>query len=416
MKIILCTVVVAFVIGSVISERARFDNYRVYSINIENAKQLNILQELNEYPDGYNFWDPPSKVNSKIDLVVPPHQFAHFGELVKALNLKTKVKINNLQQTMDKERPMKQNKADDAMSWVDYHRLDVIYAWLDQLQTENPGVITVMDIGKTYEGRTMKMVKLSKKTGNRAIMIEANIHAREWIGSATATWVLHHLLTSNDTEVIDLANNIDWYIIPVTNPDGYEYTHTDNRNWRKTRSIHSLLCTGVDPNRNFGFNWMQGGASQVPCSDTYAGPKAFSENETLAVENFMKEHSSKFDAFLSLHSYSQLILYPYGHTTEKFDIYDELQAVGEAAAERLFQKHKTPYEVGNSFEVLYQTSGASPDHVLGKYKVPFAYTIEMRDTGRFGFFLPADQIISNAEEVFDSFVGLVQKARELGYF
>lgn len=75
--------------------------------------------------------------------------------------------------------------------------------------------------------------------------------------------------------------------------------------------------------------------------------------------------------------------------------------MGLAAAERLFNKYKTPYEVGNSFEVLCkitnlfkfsnnleigifldQTSGASPDHMLGQYKVPFAYTIEMRDTGR----------------------------------
>lgn len=52
MKIILCTVLVALAFGSVISERARFDNYRVYSINIENDNQLNVLQELNEYPDG----------------------------------------------------------------------------------------------------------------------------------------------------------------------------------------------------------------------------------------------------------------------------------------------------------------------------------------------------------------------------
>lgn len=147
---------------------------------------------------------------------------------------------------MDKERPLKQSKAGGEMSWVDYHRLDVIYTWLDKLQAENPGVITVMDFGKTYEGRTMKMVKLSKKEGNRAIMIEANIHAREWIGSATATWVLNQLLTSTVPEVVDMANNIDWYIIPVTNPDGkfklilvlsnifnfifvhsgYEFTHT----------------------------------------------------------------------------------------------------------------------------------------------------------------------------------------------
>lgn len=111
----------------------------------------------------------------------------------------------------------------------------------------------------------------------------------------------------------------------------------------------------------------------MPCSDTYAGPNAFSENETAAVDNFLNEHSSKFDTYLAFHSYSQLILSPYGTTKDKvvsimnFNLlvkivfipwfnkqenYDELQAIGEAAADRLFKKHGTVYEVGNTVEVL----------------------------------------------------------------
>jgi murein tripeptide amidase MpaA len=158
---------------------------------------------------------------------------------------------------------------------------------------------------------------------NRAIFIEANIHAREWIASATITWILNEFLRSNDPEVQDLANNVDWYIIPIANPDGYEYTWNDNRNWRKTRSKVSSVCYGVDPNRNFAFSWLKKaedgdeGASRAPCSDTYAGPYPFSEGEAIAIENFMITNKEKFDVYLSFHSYAHLILFPFGHTLER---------------------------------------------------------------------------------------------------
>lgn len=156
--------------------------------------------------------------------------------------------------------------------------------------------------------------------GNRAIFIEANIHAREWIASATATYVLNQLLRSTDPAVVEMALNIDWYIIPVTNIDGYEYTRNENRNWRKTRSPTSLICVGVDPNRNFAHNWLVAdedgdlGASKAPCSDTYAGPYAFSESETAAVNDYFASIQDRFDVYLSFHSYGHVLLCPYGTT------------------------------------------------------------------------------------------------------
>ena len=61
--------------------------------------------------------------------------------------------------------------------------------------------------------------------GNPAIFIESHIHAREWITSATATWFINELLTSSDPEVRQLANNYDWYILPILNVDGFVYSH-----------------------------------------------------------------------------------------------------------------------------------------------------------------------------------------------
>lgn len=153
-------------------------------------------------------------------------------------------------------------------------------------------------------------------------MIEANIHAREWISGSAATYLLNELLRSNDPDIQFLAQNVDWHILPISNPDGYEYSRTDNRNWRKTRSVTSLTCMGVDPNRNFAYNWLRAaengdeGASRSPCSDTYAGPNAFSEPETTAIENYMLAHPGAFDIFLSFHSYGHWILHPWGTTVQ----------------------------------------------------------------------------------------------------
>jgi Zinc carboxypeptidase len=204
----------------------------------------------------------------------------------------------------------------------------------------------------------------------------------------------------------------------------------------------SSVCNGVDPNRNFAFNWLKKdetgdeGASRAPCSDTYAGKYPFSEPETIAVEAFMINNREKFDVYLSFHSYAHQILFPFGHSrtrivslivccSESFvnelifqENFEENQAIGDAAAARLKLKHGTEYEVGSTIETLYAASGVSVDHAYGHHKIPIAYTYEMRGSGtygNFGFFLPSEFIVPNGEEVLESLIALVAKAREFGY-
>lgn len=90
----------------------------------------------------------------------------------------------------------------------------------------HPNILTNYNIGYSFQGRLIRAVRLSYKSGNPAIFIESHIHAREWITSATATWLLNNLITSSDPAIRDIAENIDWYIIPITNVDGFVYTHT----------------------------------------------------------------------------------------------------------------------------------------------------------------------------------------------
>lgn len=65
------------------------------------------------------------------------------------------------------------------------------------------------------------------------------------------------------------------------------------------------------------------GASSSPCSDSYHGPKANSEVEVKSVVDFIKSHG-EVKAFLTLHSYSQLLMFPYGYTCTKPDKFNEL--------------------------------------------------------------------------------------------
>jgi murein tripeptide amidase MpaA len=103
--------------------------------------------------------------------------------------------------------------------------LEEINTWLDEMVALHPEM-TSEDIGLSYENRRMRVIKISYKSGNPGLFIETHIHAREWITSATVTWIINELLTSTNPGVREIAENYDWYIIPVLNVDGMAYTHS----------------------------------------------------------------------------------------------------------------------------------------------------------------------------------------------
>lgn len=90
------TILVASFIAA-FGEKARFDNYRVYSVNIQNEKQLNVLRELEAHPDGISFRMMPTSVGQKIDFIVPPHKLADISELFDAYEFNSQTKTEDLQ-------------------------------------------------------------------------------------------------------------------------------------------------------------------------------------------------------------------------------------------------------------------------------------------------------------------------------
>ncbi|XP_031627768.1 zinc carboxypeptidase-like [Contarinia nasturtii] len=419
MRAVLITFFISFTY--ILCEKARFDYYRVYSIEIENDDQLQVMQDLENHQDGLLFLTLPIANQTMVDILVPPHKFSDIGELFQKYEMKNKIKIENLQSLIDEEQSDGASSR-AAFGWNRYNTLKEINDWMDEMLRQYPSVLTNYDIGRSYEKRTIRALKLSTRPElkNPIIFVESTVHAREWITAATATYLLNALLTASvsrpqDPEITPLAMNYDWVFVPVVNPDGYVYSHTNNRMWRKNRRPQSNWCVGVDGNRNFGFYHAQSGGSKDPCSELYGGAKAFSEPETFALSEFVKNFN--ISLYLSFHSYGQMLLFPYGHSKKRSGNYKDLMEIGLKSAQAIKKRFGTIYEVGPTSEVLYIASGTSADWVYAKRNVSLSYIFEFRDVrnGRNGFILPPKQIIPNALEVIDGLKVMIKEANLRGY-
>jgi hypothetical protein len=136
----------------------------------------------------------------------------------------------------------------------------------------------------------------------------ATHHAREWISTAVAMKLIRWLADSGGAALL----THDVWVMPVENPDGYQYTFTNERYWRKNRRPNVGGSYGVDPNRNYPAFWGvdELGSSPWEYAETYRGTGPASELETQAVMAFHAAHPPVVS--LSYHSYGGLVLYPWG--------------------------------------------------------------------------------------------------------
>jgi len=404
--------------ASCFAAKSRYDNYKLYSLQPKNEVQVKAVAELEDHTDAYDFWSAPSMVRD-VDVMVPPHKLAEFEDFLSRFDIQFHIKVENIQKLVDMQDPEltahKRANLTNVFDWTFFNTFAEIQTWLDQRVAQYPNVLTNIPIGTSHQGRPLRCFRYSERANNPAIFIEANIHAREWASSATATWVINELLTSTDAETRAMANTVDWYICPVANPDGFVFSHESTRLWRKTRQSWGS-CIGTDPNRNFDFFWMSGGASNNPCSDTYAGPNPFSEPETSAIRDFYGTIASRTRIFLSFHAFGQYLLMPFGHSTANSNNHANLLSVANAAATAIRNTAGADYLVGSTAVVLYTASGSSPDWAFGVHNTRLAYTFEFRPIrgSSNGFLLAPNQIIPNNREVMNGIKAMVAEARRVG--
>ena len=192
------------------------------------------------------------------------------------------------------------------------------------------GFVKLYDIGDTIQGRDIWAVRMTQGARGRplgsrpAVLYQGTTHAREWISTEVTMRLLEWFLAerrANDKDVKRLLKDVELWFVPVVNPDGYEFTFTDERLWRK--NLHDndddgniTNADGVDLNRNYPEHWNydQEGSSSVISSETYRGADAASEPESQANIDLV-EDMADFRFAISYHSFGQLLLYPQGWQT-----------------------------------------------------------------------------------------------------
>lgn len=224
----------------------------------------------------------------------------------------------------------------------------------------------------SIEGRPLYYVKISDNPSvdesEPEVLYNSLHHAREAQSLSQLIYCMWYLLENYSTnpEIKGIIDNTEMYFVPCVNPDGYIYNQTINPSgggmWRKNRRNNGDGTFGVDLNRNYGGHWGYDnlGSSPTTSSDTYRGTSAFSEPETQAMRDFCNSRS--FKSALNNHTYSNLLIYPWGYIPS---FYTPDSALYVNWANLLTSDNQFLYGTGDQ-TVNYTTNGDSDDWMYGE--------------------------------------------------
>lgn len=313
-----------------------------------------------------------------------------------------------------------------------YRTVDELYDQLAAWAAAYPGLTELRAIGQSYEGRPLQVLRITNEGDGIArqdrsidrpvFFLMAGIHGRELIAPEAAMVFIERLLTGYGVDP-DITWLLDTQIIEVlvtANPDGHVRNETGEPwpYWRKNANPENGFCGGtsfgIDLNRNSGFAW--GNASKEPCEPVYQGPSAVSEVETQALETFVRSlfpdqrpddlispaPETTSGLLITLHSYGDLVLWPWGHTYA--------DAPNAAALAQLGQK-LAQYNgyVAQQASDLYPASGTTDDFAYGELGIA-AYTFEIGDVFD-GFYPPCSRYNALIEPNLDAFLYAAKAAR-----
>jgi murein tripeptide amidase MpaA len=297
----------------------------------------------------------------------------------------------------------------EPSTWFnDFRTLAEIDEAIDTIASVHPNRVAAEIIGTSLEGRPIRAVTVSSPLtpddAPTVVMIFTQ-HAREWISPMTGMCFIDRLarLYPADPGIAELVDGIRWVFVPVVNPDGYVYSWTDDRLWRKNRRDGH----GVDLNRNWSSGWgLEPGSTSDPEHGNYRGTEAFSEPETAAVRAFV-ETLDNVRVNVDVHSFSQLVLFPLSYPMATIpENHDELRGWATALADVMTGVHGVPYTPLDGIG-FYPASGVSMDWAHENVgSVSLTYELRPQDAPEpgVGFMLPPEQIGPVCEE---QFVGLM---------
>ncbi|XP_069022371.1 carboxypeptidase B2 [Embiotoca jacksoni] len=378
---------------------------QILSITPKTQEQVDILKNVSTQYETV-LWQPASpqyiKEETQVHLFVPANSSETVTDLLQKHALTHEVLLADANELVEMQTMNSTDPRSGATFYERYHTLEDIYDWINRTARDNPSTVKTILIGSSYEKRPLYVLKLSfnDRPNKKAMWIDCGIHAREWIAPAFCLWFVHYSLSfyKINQDITRILDNMDVYVLPVVNPDGYKYTWTTKRMWRKNRSIaEGTDCVGVDLNRNFDANWCTEGASPDPCTEIYCGTFPESEPESQAVADFLRSRKDSVQLYLSIHAYSQMLLFPYSYTLDEAENHRELLEMSQEAAQKIRRYYRSIYRYGAGGKTIYLAPGGSDDwaHKLG---IKYSFTFELQDRGRYGFLLPPSFISGACNE------------------
>ncbi|XP_075982294.1 carboxypeptidase B-like [Anticarsia gemmatalis] len=363
-----------------------YDGHALYDINVKTIDEGRVVNDL-ENELLLDVWTHavPGRAGQ---VLVPKVKRKIFENALKGAGVEYNVQVENIKDQLELEdqklaaAAARSSRNSSRFSFDYIPTYEEVDAYLEDLARRYEHV-RVHVAGTSVQGRPIKYLAVSTTNFQNfrkpIVVMQSLLHSREWVSLAATLYAIEKLVV--DVTESDLLENLDWIIIPVVNPDGYTWTHSNARFWRKNRRTGLMagdFCIGVDLNRNFNSQWSTASSSNV-CADDFHGPGAMSEPETRAIANLLATFTTRIALFFDIHSFGSMILYGWGGNgvLPPHALTLNLVAVRMAQAIDAAKLPTNPnYVVGNIAHVLYFASGGASDFAM-LTGVQLSYTYEL---------------------------------------
>ncbi|TID06472.1 Metallocarboxypeptidase A-like protein [Colletotrichum higginsianum] len=400
------------------AKRVSYDGTKVFRVSVGDE-----VDRINSVVDKLQLstWKGAPRAGALADIVVPPTEVAAFEAEIAGMNVTTMHEDLGAAIADESSFSLYAVGSADATWFNSYHAYADHLKFLNDLVASYPNNAAIVTSGKSLQGNTITGIHIhgtASKGVRPAVVFHSTVHAREWISTMANEYIAWNLLSkySTDAEIRGFVDKYDFYIFPVVNPDGFIYTQTTNRLWRKNRqTTPGSTCIGHDINRNWPFQWsLTGGASTNPCDEDFKGVTQGDAPETAALSAWLARTKAAqgLKLFIDFHAYSQLFMTPYGYSCSAVSAKNtELQSLARGAVAAIKAVHGTSYRYGPICSTIYKATGSSVDYVNDVVKADYTFTQELRDTGNYGFVLPAAQILPTSEETYAGIRYLLQNMK-----
>jgi len=235
-----------------------------------------------------------------------------------------------------------------------------VNAWAD----DYPEIVDLTVAGQTELGRNLWVVRLSDwstdtkpdGTPKEVVYIDGGHHGNEHLGTELAFLTAEHYIdgwAAGDQEVLEVFATTELHILIMLNADGNDI----NTRWNINQ---------VDLNRNYDHRWNEH-------DETQPGSGPFSEAETAANAQYMREEVPDADLYITMHTGVWIMLYPWGYIPDQPIDWELFHFIRDEINSNI-----SDIPVRNANLGLYPNSGTSRDYGYGIMGYP-TFTFETDD-------------------------------------